>query len=321
VEFRNKAEKRVIPARTTPEYEYTVVKLSGPCLICEREMEYAKNWPTDEEHARKQFDPKRRNRLIAKLRADERDDNVPKVETIEGMVCPGCLPESRRLRAEANRKHQEAYERAQATRTEHDRRVAENQRARQRHYEWRKATAKEVARLEPFSAEFRASFGGSKKVYRILFRWSAAAGQCRGDAYLMRVGMWVDGKLTAHYHGWNLEDFETPDDEPVYHFSEENWPTQDVFAPGFCRWIEREFQPLLLKLKPDTVWKPGGYSDLDTQVRRPSTLLVRWLDGSGYVHLLPALDVPDVIDWAYRNLRLSVEKRVYQRMGRDLDTI
>ena len=117
------------------------------------------------------------------------------------------------------------------------------------------------------------------------------------------------------------ETFATPDDEPVYHFSEENWPTQSVFAPGFCRWIEGEFQSLLLKLTPDSFWKPGGYSDLDTQVRRPSTLLLQWLDGSRHLHLLPALDLPDVIDWAYRNLRLSVEKRVYQRMVRDLEPI
>ena len=112
----------------------------------------------------------------------------------------------RSSRAEANRQRQEAYERAEAAEAKRQQYVAENQRARQRHYEWRKATAKEVARLEPFSAEFRATLE-SKKVYRVLFRWRATPGKSRGDAYLMRVAMWVDGKLTAHDYGWNLEEF------------------------------------------------------------------------------------------------------------------
>ena len=206
MEFRNTVEKRVIPARTTPEYEYTVVKLKGPCLICEHEIEYAKNWPTDEEHARNQFKPQRRNRLLKKLRTDERDDNVPKVETIEGMVCAECLAVCRTSRAEENRQRQEAYERDEAARASVSSTSPENQRARQSHYEWRKATAKEVARLEPFSAEFRVSLG-SKKAYRVLFRWRATVGKCRGDAYLMRVAMWVDGKLTTIYYGWNLRNF------------------------------------------------------------------------------------------------------------------
>lgn len=96
----------------------------------------------------------------------------------------------------------------------------------------------------------------------------------------MKVGMWVDGKLTAHYYGWNLQDIEVDDDIAGYFYSsEDDWPTEDLFARGFGRWIERTFQSRLPQLKSDQTWLPG-YRELDTEVGRPGTLLIEWLDGT-----------------------------------------
>ncbi len=93
MDFSTEEEKRVIEARTSPAYEYTVIKLKGPCLVCQQEqLEYSSRWPDSEEHARKQFISKRRSSLLHALRTGW-DSNAPKVETIEGMVCPNCRAE------------------------------------------------------------------------------------------------------------------------------------------------------------------------------------------------------------------------------------
>jgi hypothetical protein len=133
----------------------------------------------------------------------------------------------------------------------------------------------------------------------------------------MKVGMWVDGKLTAHYYGWNLQDIEVDADIARYFFSsEDDWPTEDLFSRGFCQWIERTFQSRLLRLEPDQIWKPGGFKELDTRVARPSTLRIDWLDGTRYVHLLPSLDLPEVAEWAAQNLGLCIEERAFRPVRR-----
>jgi hypothetical protein len=92
----------------------------------------------------------------------------------------------------------------------------------------------------------------------------------------------VDGKLTAHYYGWNLRDIDVDDDDSIgygFLYSEDDWPTEHLFARGFCRWIERAFQPILVELDPDQTWLPG-YGELETQVARPATLLIEWQGGA-----------------------------------------
>lgn len=317
MEFSTTEVNRITPAQTfsSPAREYTIVKVKGPCIVCEREIEYPNRWPSDEEHARKQFKPKRREKILNKLREGGSDGgDVPQVETIEGMACPECRAECRKLRQAADRQRQEEDRQKEAKRRDRERRVEENRLARVHHYEWRTATAKDVDST-PQATEFRAVFPKSK-AHHIVFRWRAVPGKCRGDSYLTKVGMWVDGKLTAHYYGWNLQDIEVDEDiANCFYSSEDNWPTQDLFARGFCRRIERAFQPRLLRLTPDHIWVPG-YKELETEVARPGTLLVEWMDGTRYVHLLHSLNLPEVAEWAEQHLELRIEERAFRPVAR-----
>jgi len=128
--------------------------------------------------------------------------------------------------------------------------------------------------------------------------------------------MWVDGMLTTDYYGWNLQDIEVDEDiANCFYSSEDNWPTEDLFARGLCRWIKRAFQARLLRLTPDQTWLLG-YGELDTQVARPASLLIEWLDGTRYVHLLPSMDLPDVAEWAKRCLELRIEERAFRPVRR-----
>src|SRR5215471_4460412 len=150
--------------------------------------------------------PRRRSSLLHALHKGF-DGNAPKVETIEGMVCPNCRAECQRLREAAYRQKQ-ADDAAQKQRNEAKRIAHVN------HYGWWTATAEDVDGT-PHSAEFRAIFVNFE-VHDILFRWRAVPGKCRGNSFLTRVGMWVDGKLTAHYYGWNLQWLEDDDYRPFY---------------------------------------------------------------------------------------------------------
>jgi hypothetical protein len=292
--------------------QYTVRRYFGPCLICERETQYSASHVSDEWLA-KQF--KRRRKLLSILRGTAPSYTSPSAAYVEMIVCAGCREESGKLRAAADQQRAAADRQKEKEEREWKRKVEESWQARVHHYEWRDVTAEEIDPT-PHSAEFRAVFP-TFEMHQILFRWRATPGKCRGDSCLMKVGMWVDGKLTAHYHGWNLQDIDVlEDDEHHLYGSEDKWPTEDLFARGFCRWIERAFQPLLLQLEPDLIWAPGRRSGLDTQVRRPGSLLIEWIDGTRYVHLLPSLDLPDVAEWAEQHLDLRIEERAFQPVRR-----
>lgn len=73
MEFSTTKEERVVPAQSfnTPARTYTVIKLKGPCLVCEREMDYIEKWPYSEEHARKQFAPGLRLQVCSSLAIQE----------------------------------------------------------------------------------------------------------------------------------------------------------------------------------------------------------------------------------------------------------
>lgn len=306
MDFSTTEEKRIAPAQTysTPAHECTIRRINGPCIVCERQIEYPGPWPSTEEHARKQFMRRRRDQILQKLRGGGRLGDVPKVETIEGMACTQCRTECKQQREAAERQRQAEAQKKQ-------REVEQKRLARLRHYEWRTATASDVDPT-PQSAEFRAVFPNFE-MHEILFRWHAVPGKCRGDSYLMVVGMWVDGKLTAHYYGWNLQWLDL-NEEHQFYGSEDEWATEDLFGLGFCRWIERAFQPRLLRHKPDQTWAPGGYEELDTSVvrDRPGTVRIEWIDGSRYVHLLPSKNLPEVAEWAEKNLELRIEERAFR---------
>jgi hypothetical protein len=276
-------------------------RVKGPCVVCDREMQYAAGWPADEAQARKQFKPKRREKIVKKLRTGEWDGRVPHLETIEKMVCAECLSKCAALREERSLQQQ-------AERQARQQRVELRRNAVFRHYEWRTVTASEIDRT-PHSAEFRASLPNDE-MHRILFRWRAVPGKCRGESYNMAVGMWVDGVLTAHYYGWNLQSL-SDDDYRMFYASEDKWDTSDLFGRGFCRWVERAFQQRLLRLEPDQSWRPGQADELNVSLGRPGMLRIVWLDGTQYVHLLPSLDLPAVVEWAEQNLGMRIEESAF----------
>lgn len=307
MEFSTTEEKRV---STYSALEYTVISLNGPCLVCETPIEYAYGWPRDEEHARKQFTNPRRSQLLKRLREDDLNNPAPKVGTVERMVCPSCKDECRQQR-EATHRRKRIEKQAQEEKVE-ARRVA-----CMAHYEWRTAAAEEVNQIPPQSLEFRAVFANFE-LHEILFRWRAIPGKARANSYLMKIGMWVDGKLVAHYYGWNLQHFDEKSRDEMFYTSENDWPTEDLFGLGFCRWIERAFQPQLLRLNPDHSWRPGQYGELQTELSRfrPGTVRIKWLDGSSYVHILPSKNLPLVAEWAAKHLELSIEERSFRPVRR-----
>jgi hypothetical protein len=309
MEFSTSEEKRVFPSLAATEY--IVSTISGPCLACEREIQYAQRWPADEEHARKQFDRKRRQILLSQLRGERRGD-APNARTIEGMVCSEC-------RAEYSKAREAAYRKDAAAKEAERQRVERRRLERQRHYEWRTVSVAEID-PSPQSAEFRVVFPNFE-LCEVLFRWRAVPGKARGDSYLMRVGMWVDGKLTAHYYEWNLQPLDDADrDEPMFYASENDWPTSDLFARGFCRWIERALQPRLLLIAHDQHWRPGQYAELNAEIPhfRPGTILIEWHDGSRYVHVLPSQNLPLVAEWAQKNLDIRIEERAFRAVHLDV---
>jgi hypothetical protein len=244
--------------------KYTARRYFGPCLICEKETEYSPASHLSDEWLAKQF--KRRRMLLSILHGTAPSYTSPSVAYIHTIVCAGCREECGKVRAAAYADRAAEERQREKEAKEWKRKVEESWHARTYHYEWRDVTAKEVDPT-PHAAEFRVVLPTSE-VHQIVFRWRATAGKCRGNSYLMKVGMWVDGKLAAHYHGWDLQDIDVLQDNDHHLYgSEEKWPTADLFGGGFCRWIERAFQPNLLKVEPDLIWEPGGYTELDTQIR------------------------------------------------------
>jgi hypothetical protein len=65
------------------------------------------------------------------------------------------------------------------------------------------------------------------------------------------------------------------------------------------------------------MWKPGGYEELNTMgVPHPGTLLVEWIDGSKYVHLIPSKDLAAVAEWSLKKLELRIEERSFRAVRR-----
>jgi hypothetical protein len=307
MKFSTTEEKRVIEPRAVDGFEYTEIKISGPCLVCEQEIQYARrgHWPSDEDHARKQFEPKRRRALRARLRG-ERFNETPQVATIEAMVCPEC-------RTDCAEARETAYRKDAAARAAENERVEKRRRESERHYGWRTVSADEID-PKRHAAEFRVVFSNFE-LYEVLFRWRAVPGKARGDSFLMRVGMWVDGRLTAHYYEWNLQPLDGDDRvDRMFYASENDWPTSDLFGRGFCRWIERALQPRLLAIAHDQRWRPGQYAELNAEIPhfRPGTVLIEWHDGSRYVHVLPSQNLPLVAEWAQKNLDIRIEERAFR---------
>jgi hypothetical protein len=328
--LREEKRTRQVEPIFIPSREYTTKELFGPCLVCEQETEYRAHehlpyipgtkwggngharaattrWFNEicEEWLQKQFKPKRRERLLKTLRIGGRwSDDTPNPETIEIIVCPTCREECRKLR-EANCRRSVLEQEAKEERTK-------QQEARvEYHTRWKRFTVGEVNRNKR-SMQFRAVLPNFR-VYEIAFRWRATSGEGRGDSPPNVVGMWVDGKLVAHYFGWNLRPLEAGPDEDLIQLTDFDLGNDpeicDIFAPGFAIWIRREFQDHLCSLKPASIWRASTPETL--HLDGPRLVHTVWVDGRTYAALY--LDrwhttIERVMDWALTNLELRIEE-------------
>jgi hypothetical protein len=238
----------------------------------------------------------------------------PNVSFIESIVCKPCREEYEKLRDADSRRWQVAHE------AEKER----NKRERERmyyHNTWRDAKPGEFDRLK-HSADFRAVLF-NQRIYEITFQWRATDGECRGDSPRNVVGMWVEGKLAAHYAARNLKPYESDREEthdydgyvrdreeydPRYDY-EARARRWDVFGQGFCKWIEREFQGELLRIEPDFVWRARDAEGDTDDLPGLSVIYTVWIDGSVYAKLKPDLDLKEVATWALKHLGMRIEER------------
>jgi len=312
----NRVEGIVVPA-----HEYARRIYSGPCLACGREMEYdigTFRFGGEEEWLEKQF--ARRDKLLKSLQKyyPESKTRSPGLGAIESIVCKACREEYEQLREADARRWQAAHE------AEKER----NKRERERfhyHNTWRDAKPGEFDRSKQ-SADFRAVLF-NQRFYEITFRWRATDGDCRGDSPRNIVGMWVEGKLTAHYAAWNLKPYESDheethdydgyvpdsyDQDPRYDYGAltRRW---DVFGQGFCKWIEREFQSELLQIEPAFIWRARNADSLDTcELPSLSVIHTVWIDGSVYAQIKYDWDLKEVAAWALRHLGMRIEEREFR---------
>jgi hypothetical protein len=313
----------VYPARTNVEWEFY-----GPCLVCSKEMEYDLWFRTTvqshaEEWIMKQFEQDRKTVHLSLLQGRRRTGYLS-LGSLEGLVCKPCWKVCEQMRAAAlQTKRERTAEKAREAREEAKRVEADQRRERERwenHATWREAAKSEFVNIPDGVARFAAELG--PKRYKILFRWRPVGGNCRGDSPRNVVGMWVDGKFVTHYHGWNIAPLEGERpyfDEDVEWENGYNriWPPkkdaheEDVFALGFCRWLERAFQKDLIRSKPEATWraKAGMFLDISTveDIKIPCVLHTEWIDGSIYARILPTQQLSKLIAFAEDQLRMRIE--------------
>ena len=297
------------PVRSTVRTYY------GPCLLCGRETRFGDKWILryGEPWVEKQF--KRRTNLLKVLLGGR--PVSPSPETIETLVCLMCRQKCKAIREEAVQRRiaeDSAKQKAIEDQQESCRRRRERLEAdREFHYTWRMAKVREFDRTK-HSARFQCTLADGSS-FKVIFRWRATSGQCRGDSPQNIVGMWVDGQLIAHYSAWILEPF--PAD--VQNDFVDCEPRADLFGYGFCRWFRLAFQQRLRRIQPSAIWDAGLLKrpgDLDmNSLKSPTVVHTQWCDGSIHATLFydpEDIDVARIADFARNYLDLKVEERALE---------
>jgi hypothetical protein len=321
----------VVPAKTTVDWEFY-----GPCIACAKDMLYElscmqfASWRDRkaelEDWLLKQFEASRRKIHLLHL-AGKRQQGLIQIDRLEGIVCPDCratlaATRARSIAAKEERQNRKEQERQQNEKQQTERSWQERERW-QYHTTWREARPQEFQCLRDGIARFTATVS-ERRPYKILFRWRATGGRCRGDSPRNIVGMWVDRKFVTHYYGWNFKPLKGerpyfPQDAEWDDGYEEVWPPredsakQDVFGVGFCRWFERAFQKELLQAKPATSWRTkGGDWPIDVETLQvfntPCIAHTQWIDGSMYARVIADNELPKVIKFAGQHLGMGIER-------------
>ena len=302
----------VIPAQTIVERTFY-----GPCLVCAKDMQYSFYWRWNmdsgyEDWLLKQFEPSRRKAHLSFLEG-RRKEGYMQLRVLHGIVCTSCQEAfaSTRAIAQKKRDEKEVKKKRREQRTAEDR-----ERAREQwdyHTTWRDVTKADLANAPDGAARFTVTIPRRRHTYKILFRWRPVGGQCRGDAPRNVVGMWVDRRFVTHYCAWNLTPYggESPWDEWSYYQEVNEVDEADVFGVGFCRWFEREFQRELLQTNPAAIWRAkGGQRPTNvgvlTELEYPCVVHTHWIDDSVYARVLVSDELPKVLAFAEKHLRLKV---------------
>jgi hypothetical protein len=305
------AQTFVRPAQRTVEHSFF-----GPCLRCARDMQYDLRNPMGEHEAGewllKEF---KRRRSHVNCLEGRRQSGPLSLNTLEGIVCPTCWQECSEIRDALVRAENEriwAQRAAENDKFEQGRRDFERWKY---HNTWRTARPDEFQNAPDGSARFTVE-STPDRVHEILFRWRATGGQCRGDSPRNVVGIWIDERFAFRYHAWNLAPFVGNRQVPKFWYQDEVWPPpedsvrQDVFGLGFCQWLERRFQPELLRCKPAALWKAqniglqlASLSKLET----PCVVHAEWIDGSLCANVLVHHDSSKVLEFAKCRLGITIK--------------
>lgn len=302
------ADIRVVTTeKKSGTYEFESKSFWGPCMVCGHEIEYGysgkvSNYGT--EWIAKQFEAPRLNQHLKTLHRGDSYNGPVKVETLEVFLCRDCrkaCQDSRTLVAEQDRER---------------RRQAEEQHAKDYadwtyRTTWRKAPEDLVRSegIQRFEAMVRQG-----KTYAITFRWRLTPKcQCRGDDFGAVVGMWVDGKLAAHYYGWDLTSIEA--NEATWNYYGPDSPPgrerRDRFAKGFRVWFQRAFQSDLVASTPDRAWSVLGAKVIDFNDLPENYLFhIVWHDGSRYARVGSFETISDAARFArkYLSMKLVTEE-------------
>jgi len=157
-----------------------------------------------------------------------------------------------------------------------------------------------------------------------LFRWRInPRGECRGVSPQHRVGVWTEGKLIAHYRGWELSG--------GYFAAEGHGEEVDLFGPGLAVWMECVYQSKLAQTKPDAVWHaktlPIGRLDDNNwpgasvvhasnegcgyYIPHPAVIHTVWHDGSVYAQVRNVFTVEQAIEFAWTRLQVELRESAY----------
>lgn len=290
------------------------LRSAGPCLVCDEQTAYGSYSPHGlyDRYGNmwldRQFKPGLRAGHIAAIE-EGIDIGRARSALLGQFVCDACLQRLKELWPERAKERKVRWERelVEARTQEQERRFRRT---------WRM----------PNPGEFTVSSGRQEFLVRSLdqakfvltFRWRTCLSQkCVGNVPAQYVGLWVKGRLTAHYYGWQFGDGEDDDLQG------------DLFAPGIAFWLQHTFQRSLAKVEPDAVWRARprpvcrrtheGWAGLDTlhicnygqgnEYPEPCVIQTIWPTGAVYAQLRNFQTTQQITEFAWEKLGVDVRER------------
>ncbi len=273
---------------------------SGPCLVCDRETAYGPYGyyclydRYGNEWLDRQFAGKTRAEHIEAIEEGAASGfNRTRTALFDQFVCGGC-------KARLKIQWPDRYERRKAEAAKEQKRREQEQ----FRHTWRM----------PNPGEFPISSGRCEFLVRsfdrkpalLVFRWrTCMTKKCRGDVPAQSVGMWVRGRLCAHYHAWQFDG------------------EADLFGPGIVFWIEKTFQSALAKMEPAAIWharpRPDCRQEWDgigtfhnchwEEGIQPCIIHTLWPNGAVYAQLRNFTTVAEIVEFGWESLNVEIREQ------------